>query len=807
MISISKNLSEEEITRLLSQNAYYYIQHVELTHERCLVAVKSNGSALKFIPKKIQTKEICLEAVNQCSSAVRYVSKRFLDDELYIKAANSNNPNLCYIPKKYISQVVCDNAVRKSVRAISSVPDEFLTMELRTKAIEMDWRALGWIDDKKRSKRLCMKAYRTNVEAIKNFPNRFLTKELCEEAVKIDTSVSVYVPEKYQTRSIIQALTERAEEIEKNEEKSEAEAVIEDDKFYENHVLANISLLSCTPVKKNEIIAAETILHELDSDDGYDNSIRSIYYVSDIHLNHKIHKRFPNGASELEIRSYVESVVVNMLSTMSSNEYSYFSKDFLLIAGDISFDFKISEMFYQLIAEKWESGKVIVTLGNHELWHDTSEPQSLSKILYQYSKMFEELGMNFLENDLLTLTYDIESPYGRLIKLSEDDIMHSSADDLQELCNRSSFIVFGAIGFSGLNEEFNALNGIYRKTIDSRIDEIKLSTITRKLYCKLVDSIGDYKVIIQTHMPFTDWCNDKYQPGWIYVNGHNHRNEFFISHEKTVFADNQIGYSNSNIALKRFNLTSNYDVFNNWKDGIYKINREEYLDFCKGLGINLNFNSRDGNVIMLKREGSYLFLYKKDNGKLYLLKGGMLKSLDENDVNYYYENMTTFAYAVRKVFEKYDVMLKKISDFVRTFGGSGIVHGCIIDIDFYNHIYLNPFDGSVNPYYALSIIDKWVYKDIKSLLIAHCPQLTDKFIEVTRNGTIDLEDKSSKEYAIALSEYVPETKIYNPSRIIRSFQYLREVNVIREWDDNWLNETNKRRINDTFLLLNNNIGK
>ncbi len=53
-----------------------------------------------------------------------------------------------------------------------------------------------------------------------------------------------------------------------------------------------------------------------------------------------------------------------------------------------------------------------------------------------------------------------------------------------------------------------------------------------------------------------------------------------------------------------------------------------------------------------------------------------------------------------------------------------------VDIDFYNHIYLNPIDGKVVPYYALSTYDKWVYKDVKSLLLERCPELIDRYLEI-----------------------------------------------------------------------------
>ena len=47
---------------------------------------------------------------------------------------------------------------------------------------------------------------------------------------------------------------------------------------------------------------------------------------------------------------------------------------------------------------------------------------------------------------------------------------------------------------------------------------------------------------------------------------------------------------------------------------------------------------------------------------------------------------------------------------------SGRIHGCIIDIDFYNHVYVNPVNMKVTGYYALDIINKKVYGNIPELL-------------------------------------------------------------------------------------------
>lgn len=41
--------------------------------------------------------------------------------------------------------------------------------------------------------------------------------------------------------------------------------------------------------------------------------------------------------------------------------------------------------------------------------------------------------------------------------------------------------------------------------------------------------------------------------------------------------------------------------------------------------------------------------------------------------------------------------------------------------------------------------------------------------------------------SIEISRFVPETHMYRPSRIMRSLQYLTEVNVIRIWNDRKMN--------------------
>jgi hypothetical protein len=121
-------------------------------------------------------------------------------------------------------------------------------------------------------------------------------------------------------------------------------------------------------------------------------------------------------------------------------------------------------------------------------------------------------------------------------------------------------------------------------------------------------------------MPKEDWTNEEYNSQWIYVNGHNHRNQFFVDEQRTVYSDNQIGYQNyGSIGLKYFLTDKTMDIFIDYPDGIHKITREQYLAFNRGKLIYIRFNRADGQIFMLKNAGMYCFLFENEKGQSYPL--------------------------------------------------------------------------------------------------------------------------------------------------------------------------------------------
>lgn len=206
-----------------------------------------------------------------------------------------------------------------------------------------------------------------------------------------------------------------------------------------------------------------------------------------------------------------------------------------------------------------------------------------------------------------------------------------------------------------------------------------------------------------------------------------------------------------------------------------------------------------GDLYVLKYNGIYMFVLKSKSS-LCLLDGGQRHKL-AHDINYYYKNIPEYIRKTLKTFTPYQKALSKISAEVKALGGDGTIHGCIVDIDWYNHIYLNPVDGKITPYYALNMTNKIVFSDVESLLkLSPYPPLLSngKSVHATKEKKISvLTRNTSKEWKLAtLPQAVLDRSMYEPSHIMRSIQYMLDQNILRFWDDTILS------INDNEEITN-----
>ena len=355
---------------------------------------------------------------------------------------------------------------------------------------------------------------------------------------------------------------------------------------------------------------------------------------------------------------------------------------------------------------------------------------------------------------------------------SEKFLLDASIGTIKDIVKQSRIVFFGGIGFSGLNQQFNATHGIYRGSV-TREDEIAESKRFESLYLKIKEAIGNKKnVVVVTHMPPQDWTATELCPNWIYMYGHNHRNYFQNNQDGVVLADNQIGYSNKKFLLNRFFFDGKYDIFADYSDGIYNISAEQYRDFAIGKDIIMQYTNTLP-IVMVKKNGVYLFLRRSKSGYC-ILNGGTPVKVDKNP-EYYCEHMDAQIKKIMTPLQRYTEYQNEYSKYIKSIGGRGTIHGCIIDINFYSHIYINPLDGKVTPYFALDMSSKYIYPSFQSLLEAHAPECLEKYL-TSEQSFPAVRNVTGAKIIVYL-----ETDIYEISRILRSMQYLQNEAVIRRW--------------------------
>ena len=792
-----------------------------------------DGEILKYIPKNRLSRDMCYDAVRQSGLALRYVPSRLINEIMCMKAVEQNGLAVQYVPHQFMTEEVINAAITQNALALGNIQEDMRTLQICKKCLDIEPKVLKYIPEKFCTKELCLQAIERGGDAAQGIPVKYkYDLDIARSERKLGVRKTVkkcYQDGRFWVREKIPEY--RRYDLEENNvniENIHEECFESFDEFYQyldgnldgvdfgNYIFDNMkisdynignSLINNEVLRKQNLYDdsyyaknirlfasnAELRLSEANEQestsirlDEYvfnDSSDKIVYYISDLHLDHKILKRFPEYGTQIEIESYIAKIVDQIVNSAERD-------GMLLIAGDVSYRYEICKCFYSELVKKWkEKGRdeknIIVVLGNHELWNGYTDAAihdlNVDDIVEQYREMFREMGITFLHNDLLVLQRRRYIVKREIIK--EEEVLNYTNEDLQNVCAKASFVVYGGLGFSGYNTEFNVKHGIYRSAIKNLEEDIKQTQRFEVVYEKLIESLCEKRIVILSHTGKENWSLGNYQKNWIYVHGHTHRNEFEIDEYKTEYADNQVGYYGQSISLKHFYISPQYDIFQFYEDGKYVVTREKYLDFNSGQGIEITFSDTSGIIYMLKRNGLYCFIYKKGE-KLYLLDGGKQLCLN-NNLDYYYANLPEYAQKIDRLISKYNNVLKSLSAEIKKIGGSGKIHGCIVDIDFFNHLYLNPHDGTVTPYYALSIVQKVTYPDVHGLIKANREDLYQAYVlEVCKNKNFLQVNPN-----VLLDDihYVKETYMYEPSRIMKKLQYTSFNNIVRIWNDDLLN--------------------
>lgn len=810
--------------------------------------VDEHWMIIRKIPKNRVTKNMCKSAIKQNVFALEYIPERYLDEEIYIYALQQDHNALRYIPKNKLTKKYCNTAFATNTEAIEYFSERFKTNEICTEAINTNWQLFQFCSDKffnienveyvlnkvteledinnldrKKQKSLfnifnMIKQKNLYNEIDNNIIKKFNNYNIIEKRYDKENNNFIIIKDqfeqeenkivtfktfdkfyKYLDGNLINAqiydydfsgIDLKKYNIKNVNIKSEilVKQGLYDDTFYKENIQKYINTTALVPIA-NENEKSISVLHDDDIILGLGRNIdiykfTNIYYISDIHLDYKIANRFKKYATQFEIEMYIKNFVKKMLSYV--RDYYHF----LIIAGDVSNSYEFAEMFYTELAnqKKFKPQEIIVILGNHEFWNlDAKADSNAKSIIDLYRNLFNKLGITYLQNDLLLM-----KEQNNLFRLnpeiiSKEQLAKMSNKEIQDITLESKVTILGGIGFSGYNPDFNANKLIYAYTIPTFDEDKQLTDEFFNIYKKLKNAIPDKNVLILTHTPKQDWSNDNYNPNWIYINGHTHINNYNKDNDKTVYADNQLGYFNEDVCLKRIDFSTKCNIFQYYQDGIYEIDAEKYKEFYYKLGYRIECNIEEGTIYLLKKLENYLFLYKNIKGTLYILNGGMRNKLKEQKLKYYYDNMNNYANLVKANFSSYYKYIKNVSEYVKSFGGSGNIHGAIVDIDFFNHLYVNVYDGKVSPYFALSIVDKVFYKDLRNLLEEKCPYLL---------GSYDFNVKNTKKELIPIRNdlmqskkiHYEDTGIYRESRIIKKIQYLIDDNIIRIWKDEILDD-------------------
>lgn len=546
-------------------------------------------------------------------------------------------------------------------------------------------------------------------------------------------------------------------------------------------------------VLENNSISERSSKYEV-STNNYFNLRKSIPlnyavdYITDLHLDYTLAK------SRNKSLKYENEFLDRVVSSLKEEQIM------ILIGGDISGDFRL----YQRFIEKYKSYRKINTiflLGNHEFW--PFKGKSVNEINKIYENIISSEYTYLLQNGIIY----IDGIDNSVNIIKEEVLLDLSIEEIKNKTKTALFVGFGGTGFAEYNNEFNASNNIYLDVI-SREEELKEGRKFYFIYKKICKALNEKRVVIFTHMPFKDWAPHDELPieNFIYISGHTHKNISF-TYTAIFRQDNQIGYNTSNslkYITKLIRCGNYYDIFSNYGDGIYEITHKQYADFYCGIENHYCYSKGIKNQIyFLKKKSFYLFLSKSSSGEFMVLNRGNKRKIKKAPLEYFYNNMDQYALLIKKVLKPYTDYQKEVANFVKSFGGYGTIHGCIIDISIWSHIYVNPYDKKLTCYFAYSMVDKKVYSNLYNLLKDKEPRYFANYQRLISGGNLPLPKEfilnESKEISKPIT-YL-ETDIYKASRIIRALQGIDEINVIKYFNDDLLNDKSIESIEGVLSLI------
>ncbi len=135
-----------------------------------------------------------------------------------------------------------------------------------------------------------------------------------------------------------------------------------------NQLVSKTKLIDSIDGKSVELVKNRKQLPVISNEIDY--SDYCIYYISDLHLDHKISKKCKN---DYDVNNYLDKKISEIVRSME-NSPIWFRYDPVVIVGDISLSFELNELFFRKLTDRVYND-IIVVLGNHDLWYYDYENQ------------------------------------------------------------------------------------------------------------------------------------------------------------------------------------------------------------------------------------------------------------------------------------------------------------------------------------------------------------------------------------------------------------------------------------------------
>lgn len=327
-----------------------------------------------------------------------------------------------------------------------------------------------------------------------------------------------------------------------------------------------------------------------------------------------------------------------------------------------------------------EDKHIFVILGNHEYMTFST----ISAATTFYRNKLSPLGIHVLQNEHI------------------------------ELCIKNKkIILFGGTGFAKYNMKYNA-DTLACCSHFTRDIEVKESDMFASAYEKAKQIAKNENIcfICASHYPIND-CMNRIDNDTIYFYGHNHQNFYHKDENETIYADNQIGYKTFEITFKTMSTGVETNPYFYLSNGLYETTIKDYLQFYRYMGESVGdgallyqrCQNDKASMYVIKQNGYYgFFIVNRHTGPakgISIVDGGRTKRITTSiDLQWLFTNFGIVLSKYLQLLTPLRLAQESISNELQMLGLSGQIHGCIIDIDFFHHIMLNPVDGSVTCYYS-----------------------------------------------------------------------------------------------------------